>query len=63
MEGRIAVFEMLQVDTEMEQAILQKKSELELYAMARKKGMLTLKEDAMLKSMNGQVPFRECMGL
>lgn len=63
MEGRIAVFEMLQVDTEMEQAILAKKSEIELHNLARKKGMITLKEDGMLKSMNGQVPFRECMGL
>lgn len=63
MEGRIAVFEMLPVDTEMEQAILAKKSEIELYNMARKKGMISMKEDALLKSMNGQVPFRECMGL
>jgi type II secretory ATPase GspE/PulE/Tfp pilus assembly ATPase PilB-like protein len=63
MEGRIAVFEMLQVDTDMEQAILAKKSEIDLYKLARSKGMITLKEDGMLKSMNGQVPFRECMGL
>jgi type IV pilus assembly protein PilB len=63
MEGRVAVFEMLQIDTELEQAILQKKSELELYNIARKKGMITMKEDGMLKSMNGLVPFRECMGL
>lgn len=63
MEGRVAVFEMLTVDSEMEQAILAKKSEIDLYNIARKKGMLTLKEDGMLKSMNGLVPFRECMGL
>lgn len=63
MEGRIAVFEMLEVDKEMERAILQKKDEQELYKLARNKGMITLKEDALLKSMNGLVPFRECMGL
>ncbi len=63
MEGRVAVFEMLQVDQEMEQAILAKKSEIDLYNIARKKGMITLKEDGMLKSMQGLVPFRECMGL
>ncbi len=63
MEGRIAVFEMLEVDKDIEKAILGKKDENELYKIARSKGMITLKEDALLKSMNGQVPFRECMGL
>lgn len=63
MEGRIAVFEMLEVDRDIEQAIVQKKSEMEIYKLARAKGMISLREDAMLKSMNGRVPFRECMGL
>jgi type IV pilus assembly protein PilB len=63
MEGRVAVFEMLEVDKEIEKAILAKADEPELTKLARKKGMITLKEDAMLKSMNGIVPFRECMGL
>lgn len=63
MEGRVAVFEMLQVDKDMEKAILAKKDENELYKIARDKGMITLKEDALLKSMNGLVPFRESMGL
>ncbi len=63
MEGRVAVFEMLEVDKEMEKAILAKKDENELYKLARAKGMITLKEDALLKSMNGVVPFRESMGL
>ncbi len=47
----------------MEKAILAKKDENELYRLARAKGMITLKEDALLKSMNGTVPFRESMGL
>jgi type II secretory ATPase GspE/PulE/Tfp pilus assembly ATPase PilB-like protein len=63
MEGRVAVFEMLEVDREMEKAILAKKDETELYKLSRAKGMITLKEDALLKSMNGIVPFRESMGL
>jgi type II secretory ATPase GspE/PulE/Tfp pilus assembly ATPase PilB-like protein len=63
MEGRIAVFEMFAVDKDIEKAILQKKDEQELYKLARSKGMITLKEDALLKSMNGLVPFRESMGL
>jgi type IV pilus assembly protein PilB len=63
MEGRIAVFEMLEVDRDLEQGIVQKKSEQELYKIAREKGMISLREDAIIKSMNGSVPFRECMGL
>ncbi len=63
MEGRIAVFEMLEIDKDVEKAILAKKDENEIYKIARQKGMITLKEDALLKSMNGQVPFRESMGL
>ena len=61
--GRVAVFEMLEIDKDMEKAILAKKDENELYKLARNKGMITLKEDALLKSMNGVVPFRESMGL
>lgn len=62
-EGRVAVFEMLEIDKEMEKAILKKADENEIYKLARAKGMITLKEDALLKSMAGLVPFRESMGL
>ncbi len=62
-EGRIAVFEMLEVDKDVEKAILKKADENEIFKIAREKGMITLKEDALLKSMNGTVPFRESMGL
>jgi type IV pilus assembly protein PilB len=63
MEGRQAIFEMFVVDKQIEEAIVEKKSEAEIYKMAREKGMITLKEDAMLKSMQGIVPFTESMGL
>ena len=63
MEGRVAVFEMLEIDKEMEKAILKKSDENELYQLGRARGMITLKEDALLKSMAGVVPFRESVGL
>jgi type II secretory ATPase GspE/PulE/Tfp pilus assembly ATPase PilB-like protein len=63
MQGRQAVFEMLKIDSDMERAIVDKKSEDDLYQLARSKGMLTLKEDALLKSMQGIVPFAESMTL
>ena len=57
--GRIAVFEMFKIDREMQEVILKNPVEEEIYRVARKKGMLMMKEDAMLKSLEGIIPFRE----
>ena len=57
--GRMAVFEMLAMDTELESVILKNPVESELMRVARKQGMLTMKEDAIMKSMQGLIPFRE----
>jgi type IV pilus assembly protein PilB len=62
-KGRMPVLEILDIDNEIQQAIITKKSEEELWTIARKKGMLTMREDAILKSMNGKVPFVEINGL
>ncbi len=57
--GRIAVFEMFEIDKEVEHAILTNPTELEINKILRKKGMLTMREDAMLKAFKGQIPFEE----
>lgn len=57
--GRLAVFEVFPVDKEVEKTILADPTDVRLYEVARKKGMLTMKEDAMLKCMDKIVPFRE----
>ena len=57
--GRIAVFEMFKVDQEMQSVILKNPINSEIYKVARKKGMLTMKEDALLKSIDGTIPFTE----
>ena len=57
--GRIAVFEMFKIDKEMQNVILKSPTNIEIYKVARKKGMLMMKEDAMLKSINGIIPFSE----
>jgi type II secretory ATPase GspE/PulE/Tfp pilus assembly ATPase PilB-like protein len=59
MKGRVPVFEVLTITDEIEEAILRSKGEEEIYKIARKNGMLMLKEDAMIKCMNGKVPFTE----
>ena len=57
--GRIAVFEVFDMNTELEHAILANKPEDEIYNIVRKSGMLTMKEDAIIKSAQGVVPFEE----
>ncbi len=58
-KGRIAVFETFDMNPELEKAILAGKSEDEMFALVRKHGMLTMKEDAIIKSAKGIVPFEE----
>ena len=57
--GRIAVFEMFKVDKEMQSVILKNPVDSEIYRVARKNGMLTMKEDAILKAINGIIPYKE----
>lgn len=59
MKGRAAVLEMFKVDKEIETIILEDPTEQNIYKAARRKGMLTLKEVAILKGLNGEVPFAE----
>ncbi|MEO5646482.1 MAG: GspE/PulE family protein [Candidatus Paceibacterota bacterium] len=61
--GRIAVFEMFSVDKEIQQVILKTPTEPELYKITRAKGMLTMREDALLKALDGQVTMQEVFGL
>ena len=59
MKGRVPVFEVLHITDEIEEAILRSKGEEEIFKLARKDGMLTIKEDAMIKCMDGKIPFIE----
>lgn len=58
-KGRIAIFEMFKVDKEMQAVILKDPTNAAIYKLARSKGMLTMKEDAMFKSVQGVIPFTE----
>jgi type IV pilus assembly protein PilB len=57
--GRVAVYEMFDMNSDLEHAILDGKPEDELFSIVRKDGMLTMKEDAIIKSAQGLVPFEE----
>ncbi len=58
-KGRIAVFEMFNIDKELQRLILEKPNEQDLYAHLRSKGMITMREDAILKSLRGEIPFQD----
>jgi len=58
-KGRIGVFEFLSMDNELERLILNRPGESEIYKYARSKGFISMKEDAMIKSFQGLVPFEE----
>ena len=59
MRGRMAVFEIIEMNKEIEEIILKNPSDLEIQKIARKNGMLTMKEDAILKAFDKKIPFSE----
>ncbi len=59
MRGRTGVFEILRMNKEIEQTILKEPIEEKIYAAARASGMLTMREGAIMKALNGEIPFEE----
>jgi type IV pilus assembly protein PilB len=59
LRGRTAVFEVLQMTKEMETVILKDPTEMAIMKVAREQGMLLMKEDAIIKAMNREIPFSE----
>ena len=57
--GRIGVFEILRMEKKIEQAILAEPNEGNVYAAARANGMFTMREDAIVKALQGVTPFEE----
>ncbi len=63
LSGRIALFEMYKIDKEMQGIILKNPEEGTIYNLARSKGMLTLREDAIMKCIKGDIPLQEMYNL
>lgn len=57
LKGRVAVFEAFKMNKEIEKLILTNPTETAIYETLRKKGMLTLKEDAIIKALNKEIPW------
>jgi len=61
--GRVAAMEVLEIDKDMEALILKNANETEIIKLARSKGMLTMREDGILKAFNREIPFEEILSL
>lgn len=57
--GRTAVSEVLEIDEEIQELILRNASEEEFFQSARKKGFVTIQEDAIIKALNHEIPYEE----
>ena len=63
LRGRMAVFEVLEMSSTIEKIILDNPVESRLWAAARTEGMLTMREDAMIKAFEKKIPFSEINNL
>lgn len=63
MRGRMAVFEIMEMSPDIEKVILENPVDSKIWAAARKQGMLTMREDAMMKAFSKNIPFSEVNAL
>ena len=52
-KGRIGVYEMFPVNNESEKVIVSKPTQAQLFEMAKRNGMVTMKQDGFIKVLNG----------
>jgi type IV pilus assembly protein PilB len=57
--GRIGVFEILKMTKTLENVLLTNPTEEAVYKEARQEGLLTMREDAIVKALAGEIPFEE----
>jgi len=61
--GRQVVMEMYINDKDMQSLILSRPTEGQIYELARKKGFVTMRENAIIKCLQGEIPFQEIYNL
>jgi len=59
--GRIGIFEILKMTPELEQTIFKNPAEADLLTAARKQGMITLRQDGVIKALEGLVSIEEIL--
>lgn len=58
-KGRVAVMETLEVDENIQALIMKGGSEEDIYKTARKRGFMTMQEDAIIKALNHTIPYED----
>lgn len=58
-KGRIGIFEMLKMTPELERSIVEDPSESNIAIEARRQGMITMRQDAMMKALQGLISIEE----
>jgi type IV pilus assembly protein PilB len=61
--GRLAVIEMYKMDKDLEKVILNNPTAPEVWKVVRAKGMMTMREDAIIKMLRKQIPIEEINNL
>jgi len=59
MKGRMAVFEVLEMSSEIERIVLENPIDSKIWSAARAQGMLTMREDAIVKAFDKKIPYTE----
>jgi type IV pilus assembly protein PilB len=59
LRGRMAVFEVMEMSSDIEKIVLDNPVDSRIWEAARATGMLTIKEDAMMKAFEGKIPYSE----
>jgi type IV pilus assembly protein PilB len=57
--GRTGAFELFEMDSEIERVILDNADDTKIRDITRRKGMLSMKEDAIMKAFTGAIPFED----
>ncbi|MFA5086741.1 MAG: ATPase, T2SS/T4P/T4SS family [Candidatus Paceibacterota bacterium] len=60
-KGRIGLFEILRMTPELEGIIIEEPTELRITAEAKRQGMITMKQDGVLKALGGELSMEEVL--
>ncbi|AKM83825.1 TPA: hypothetical protein DCZ46_00615 [Candidatus Campbellbacteria bacterium] len=63
LRGRIGVFEVIEIDNELEEIILKDASSTAIEENIRRKGVFTMRQDALIKVFDKKIPFEEVANL
>lgn len=58
-KGRLGIFEVLKMTPDLEKIIVEDPTELKIYGEARRQGMITMRQDGIIKAINGDISIEE----